>query len=157
MASRYGALISQLFGDIEQLFATELGFTAAFQDDCTVPGQRFGICDFTGWSGTPEERNERESIKFNFWIVSSYESFGSCRDGLIQLTADVRSLIPSVPDRINQRGILMQLGYPTEINPTKRAPITMPNKQQGHLWIGDIVVPMVAEVAIGKTMCGEHR
>lgn len=157
MASSAGEAVAAIFNDIEQFLATKLTLNTPFQDETTISGQRFGICDYSSWAAGSDEFAEEETVSFNLWIVSSYASFTDCRNGLVGLSADIRSLIPSIAHNIDQRGILLKLTYPTSVPATKRAPMTPPNTQAGHLWIGDIVVPMGLELAIAKSMCGEYR
>ena len=74
----------------------------------------------------------------------------------LQLVADLRSFLPSLNSKLDRRGVLLHLSYPRSVPAIKKAPIKSPNTSQQHLWIVDIVVPIVLEVAIGKSMCGEH-
>lgn len=156
MTSRYGQAIALIFNDIEELLSLQLNLAQPFQPEATEPGQRFGICDYQSWESDGNDQNEMEQIKATILITAAYANYKACRDGSIALSADLRSLLPSLNSKLNKRGTLMKINYPRNIPAIKKAPIKSPNTSTQHFWIVDIVVPIALDVAIGKTMCGEH-
>ena len=156
MTSPYGSRLALLFNDIEQQISGALTLTQPFQPEVTEPGQRFGLCDFQAWESRGNDQNETEEIKATILITAGYADYKACRDGSLQLVADLRSFLPSLNSKLDRQGVLLHLSYPRSVPAIKKAPIKSPNTSTQHLWIVDIVVPIVLEVAIGKSMCGEH-
>ena len=156
MPSRYGSRLATLFNDIEELLSTSLNLTQPFQPEVTEPGQRFGLCDFQAWDSRGNDQNETEQIKATILITAGYATYKDCRDGSLQSVADLRSFLPSLNSKLDRYGVLLHLSYPRSVTAIKKAPIKSPNTSQQHLWIVDIVAPISLEVAIGKSMCGEH-
>jgi hypothetical protein len=156
MPSPYGARLALLFNDIEATLSLQLNLTQPFQPEPTAPGQRFGICDFAAWDSATNEQNQTEQIKATILLTGAYENYKACRDGSLQLVADLRSLLPSLNSKLDRHGVLLNLNYPRSVPAIKSAPIKSPNTSQQHLWIVNVVVPITLDVAIGKSMCGEH-
>lgn len=147
------ARLKQMANDLDRAISDQLNLTTPFQPDPTEPGQRFGIADWTGSDSDGDEFAHEETHRFRLWVVVSFENYTTCRNGLIDLAVDVRNLIPSL--KLGLEDVLM-VDYPTTIEATKRAPIKAPNTQTGHLWIGDIVVPLAVQVAVFKGVAGGY-
>jgi hypothetical protein len=156
MLSIYGQKIAAICNEIDAILTGQLGLKTPFQPDPTEPGQRFGICDYQDWQSQGDEFEYQEQVKVSLWVVAGFASYTTLRDGMVQITADLRSLLPTLKSLVNDQGILLNLGYPPSLPATKQASITVPNNPNGHLWIGSLVVPLTLEVSIPKTMLGAH-
>lgn len=147
------ARLKQMANDLDRAISESLNLTTPFQPDPTEPGQRFGIADWNSSDSNGDEFAHEEIHRFQLWIVASFESYSACRDGLIDLAVDVRNIVPTL--KLSLEDVLM-VDYPSAVSATKRAPITAPNTQTGHLWVGDIVVPLAVQMAVFKGVAGSY-
>ncbi|MBL1177672.1 hypothetical protein [Pantanalinema sp. GBBB05] len=147
------ARLKQMANDLDRAINEQLNLITSFQPDPTEPGQRFGIADWIGSDSDGDEFSQQETHRFQLWVVASFETYSACRDGMIDLAVDVRNIIPTL--KLGLEDVLM-VDYPSTVSVTKRAPIPAPNTQTGHLWVGDIVVPLAVQMAVFKGVAGGY-
>ena len=155
MASIYSPAIAEIVNDLNEQLAAKLNLGAPFQDEATMPGQRFGVIDPQSWSNDPQQFQSFVELSCNVWAFEAYTSFTTARTGALSMMADLDDALLEMGNlTIDRRGILLELIPPQQLSKGLRAPITMPNTQSKHLWIADITGSLTLRLAIEKHVCG---
>lgn len=151
--SRYGEIIDNVRNDLCRAIAEELGGGPNFQED-PLPGQIFAIVTTESWG--EQTMGPQVDIAGQIWVTAATASFVEAEKKFLGLLASLDSLIPCLKTKVDGRRIFYDLERRGQITKSYRAPLTSPNSDVPHVWVGDILAPVTMKFMIQRNMLGGH-
>ncbi|PSB26188.1 hypothetical protein [Stenomitos frigidus] len=152
--STVGPAIAAILDDYSRLLVEALQLGSPFQQTPQKPGLQFGMFHVNRWT-TPNPDYEDTTIAGTCWVVNSAGSYYDCSQGQVLLLAALDDFLPQIKKRVDRRRVLKDFTYTAQITPTIRPPVNH-QTNGGELYVGDIICPVVFQLAIARNMVGGH-